>query len=67
MLHPTVVDLDPTSFQNRVINRKQEDMWLVDFYAPWCGPCQALLPEWRKLAKVSLGNSSVFAFSDLLL
>lgn len=31
-------------------------MWLVDFFMPWCFPCQQLSGEWRTLAKVkSLG------------
>lgn len=32
---------------------------LLDFYADWCGPCQALLPTVEKLAKEYEGNIEI--------
>ncbi|XP_067008664.1 protein disulfide-isomerase A6 homolog [Anabrus simplex] len=53
-----VVELTDSNFDSLVMN--SEDMWLVEFYAPWCGHCKNLAPHWAKAAtelkgKVKLG------------
>lgn len=59
LVNPVVVTLTPDSFQELVKRRKSSETWMVDFYAPWCGPCQALLPEWRRMARMLSGIVNV--------
>uniref|UniRef100_A0A8C8DB00 DnaJ homolog subfamily C member 10 n=1 Tax=Oncorhynchus tshawytscha TaxID=74940 RepID=A0A8C8DB00_ONCTS len=59
LVDPTVVTMDPDSFAELVKRRKHSETWMVDFYAPWCGPCQALLPEWRRMARALNGMIKV--------
>ena len=48
-----VTILDGSNFDKEVIQTK--DIWLILFYAPWCGHCQAFSPEYEKAAKALKG------------
>lgn len=45
-----VVELTTANFKKEVLDDK-DSMWLVEFYAPWCGHCQKLAPSWELAAK----------------
>lgn len=50
MLNPSVVHLTQENFV-QLMRKPVGEIWLVDYYAPWCGPCQRLMPVWRALAR----------------
>lgn len=60
-----MVSLTPETFAELVQRRKREEIWMVDFYAPWCGPCQALMPEWKKMARVNDIQTFLFLFWEI--
>ncbi|WKX89141.1 hypothetical protein Q1695_008638 [Nippostrongylus brasiliensis] len=50
-LNPAVDELTPEDFKRLVENRDSDVTWVVDYFAPWCGPCQQLAPELHKAAR----------------
>jgi len=56
-----VVLLNAETFEKEVI--KSKDIWLVLFYAPWCGHCQAFSPEYEKAAKALKGIFKIGALN----
>ncbi|XP_014248269.1 dnaJ homolog subfamily C member 10-like [Cimex lectularius] len=51
-ISPKVIELNEETFYETVGKKKINELWVVDFYMPWCGPCQQMEPQYRKLAKM---------------
>ncbi|KOX78130.1 Protein disulfide-isomerase A6 [Melipona quadrifasciata] len=54
-----VIELKPNNFDSLVLN--SDNIWVVEFFAPWCGHCQQLTPEYDKAATALKGITKVGA------
>jgi len=52
-----VVDLDDNNFDSIVMNSNKAV--LAEFYAPWCGHCKHLAPDYEKVANAFVGDKDV--------
>ncbi|CCU75971.1 disulfide isomerase/thioredoxin [Blumeria hordei DH14] len=53
----TSISLSTEKFQHDVT--MSQDPWFIKFYAPWCGHCQAMSPNWVQLSKEMKGKLNV--------
>jgi thioredoxin len=56
-----VVEIESVDHFNQLVNDFKENLIIIDFWAPWCGPCRAFAPAFKALQKEYQAKNVIFA------
>ena len=55
-----IIDVTEAEFNDHVIEASERKLIVVDFWAPWCGPCRMVAPVVEEISKDFEGKIKVF-------